>query len=137
MGLNKRHKGQRGAAAVEFALVLPLLALVLFGMIEFGLLFYNQQVLINASREGARAGTTRLVDAATIPQVVSTYCQGRLVTFASTPQAVQTSVAGGGAYPNSLSVTVQYVYDFLAPQILGLGMKKTLAAQTAMTMERE
>ncbi|MCK5219206.1 pilus assembly protein, partial [bacterium] len=47
-------KNQRGAAAVEFAIVLPLLALILFGTIDFALLFYNKQVLTNASREGAR-----------------------------------------------------------------------------------
>lgn len=47
---------ERGAALVEFALVFPILLLLLMGIVEFGLLFYNKQVLTNASREGARAG---------------------------------------------------------------------------------
>jgi Flp pilus assembly protein TadG len=46
---------ENGAAAVEFAILLPLLAGLVFGIIEFGLLLYNQQVITNASREGARA----------------------------------------------------------------------------------
>jgi Flp pilus assembly protein TadG len=45
---------RRGAAAVEFALVAPLFFLLIFGMIEFGRMIMVQQVLTNASREGAR-----------------------------------------------------------------------------------
>ncbi|MEK7788130.1 MAG: TadE family protein, partial [Chloroflexota bacterium] len=45
-----------GAAAVEFALLLPLLMLLLFGIVEFGLALHRQQVLATASREGARVG---------------------------------------------------------------------------------
>lgn len=44
---------QRGVAAVEFALLLPVLIMVLFGIIEFGIALSRQQVLDTASREGA------------------------------------------------------------------------------------
>ena len=47
---------QKGAVAVEFALILPVLVLLLFGIVEFSLLMYNKQILTNASREGARYG---------------------------------------------------------------------------------
>ena len=47
---------QKGAAMVEFALILIPLIILTFGLIEFGLLMYNQQVLTNAAREGARYG---------------------------------------------------------------------------------
>jgi Flp pilus assembly protein TadG len=43
-----------GAAAVEFALLLPLLVLLLFGIIEFGLAFNTRIQATNAAREGAR-----------------------------------------------------------------------------------
>jgi len=49
-------KVQRGAAVVEFAIVLPLLLLVLFGIIEFGFIMYDKHIITNASREGARYG---------------------------------------------------------------------------------
>jgi Flp pilus assembly protein TadG len=48
-------QGQRGAAAIEFAVLLPLLALLVFGAINFGDLFRHKYVLTNAAREGARA----------------------------------------------------------------------------------
>ncbi|MEV4706191.1 TadE/TadG family type IV pilus assembly protein [Actinoplanes sp. NPDC049316] len=47
--------GDQGAAAVELALVLPLLLLVLFGVIDFGRALNAQITLTEAAREGARA----------------------------------------------------------------------------------
>lgn len=45
----------RGAAAVEFAIVVPLLLLILLALVDFGRLFYVEVSLAGASREGARA----------------------------------------------------------------------------------
>lgn len=45
---------ERGAAAVEFALILPLLVMLVFGIVEFSILFNRQQGLHAAAREGAR-----------------------------------------------------------------------------------
>ena len=47
-------KDQKGQSLVEFALILPLLAMILGGLVDLGCLFYNNQILANASREGAR-----------------------------------------------------------------------------------
>lgn len=52
--LGRKTGEDRGAAVVEFALVLPLLMLMVFGTIQFGLLFNRQQALHAAAREGAR-----------------------------------------------------------------------------------
>lgn len=45
---------ERGASAVEFALVVPMLFLVLFGIMDFGLQFLNLNSIHNGTREGAR-----------------------------------------------------------------------------------
>lgn len=50
-----RRKDDRGAAAVEFALVLPLLLTLVFGIAEFGRLYTIQTSITAAAREGARA----------------------------------------------------------------------------------
>ncbi len=46
--------GERGVAAVEFALVLPLLLLLVFSLIDFGRIFFVQVSVTSASREGTR-----------------------------------------------------------------------------------
>lgn len=47
-------RSERGAELIEFALIFPLLLLVLLGIIDFGFLFQRYEVLTNATREGAR-----------------------------------------------------------------------------------
>jgi Flp pilus assembly protein TadG len=57
---------ERGASAVEFAIVLPVLVMFVFGIIEFGMVFYNKAMITNACREAARAAIvyrTPLLDA--------------------------------------------------------------------------
>lgn len=48
------RRAQRGVAVVEFALVLPLLLLLLFGIVEMGFLLYDKTVITSASRAAAR-----------------------------------------------------------------------------------
>lgn len=52
----KSEKKESGQALVEFALVLPLLLLLVFGIIEFGRIFQASLVVSHAAREGARQG---------------------------------------------------------------------------------
>ena len=52
----KKHK-TRGQAMVEFALVLPIFAILLFGIIDIGRYVYTANALSNGAREGARAGS--------------------------------------------------------------------------------
>lgn len=54
---SRRRRTPRGAAAVEFALVLPLLLAIVFGVITFGFLMAQKAALSNASRAAARFGT--------------------------------------------------------------------------------
>lgn len=48
-----RHHGARGASAVEFALVLPVIIVLALGIIEFGNFFTARFIIVNAAREGA------------------------------------------------------------------------------------
>jgi len=52
------RRNTEGAAAVEFALLLPLLILILMAIVEYGYVFYVDVTVVNAAREGARAAVT-------------------------------------------------------------------------------
>ena len=128
---------QRGMAAIEFAIVLPVLVSLIFGSIEFSLLLYNQQIITNASREGARFGilmATPRNSANQIRATVENYCGGHLVSFgADIPPSVDVTGAGGNS-GDDLTVRVTHNYDFLVLSNLGFG-PKDLVAQTVMKME--
>ncbi|MEW6327514.1 MAG: TadE/TadG family type IV pilus assembly protein [Thermodesulfobacteriota bacterium] len=105
-------RDQKGAAAVEFALVLPILILFIFGIIEFGMGMHAKEILTNASREGARAGIVAGDPRPTESQiidVVKTY----LTNAALDVNKAEIKVSGAGGTPGSyLTVQVQYPYKF-------------------------
>lgn len=53
-GIRRLASTERGAAALEFAVVLPLLVLLVFGIVQFGFAFWRLQAVQAAAREGAR-----------------------------------------------------------------------------------
>jgi Flp pilus assembly protein TadG len=57
-----REAPEKGASLVEFALVLPILLMLLFGIVTGGLALNSKNSLNNAAREGARYGATLPVD---------------------------------------------------------------------------
>jgi Flp pilus assembly protein TadG len=77
MKLRARLRRQDGAAAVEFALIVGVLAMLLFGMLQFGLAFFELQNLRAASREGARIGAVG-ADVTTIKQKVADSSTGAI-----------------------------------------------------------
>lgn len=135
------NSDQKGAAAVEFAIILPVFVLLLFGMIEWGLLLFNQQVITNASREGARAGivvgSPRLTDTE-IQAVVTAYLGNHLVTFGpDSAPSIQIDPPGdrnSSVYGDDLRVTVTYNYGFLVLANLGFA-DRDLTAASLMKME--
>ena len=54
----RKNEVERGASAVETALIAPLFFLFLFAIIEFGVFLFNTNQVSNASRDGAREAST-------------------------------------------------------------------------------
>lgn len=73
----------RGAAAVEFALVAPLLIFLVFGIIEAGFAFYGREATALAVSDASRAGSIQRNDAAADREIL-TLLGGRLDRAAGT-----------------------------------------------------
>ena len=146
---------QRGSSAVEFAIILPLLVIFVFGIIEFSILFYNKAMITNASREGARKGILFQDPRVTGPEienVVNTYSSGRLITFAAGNPDPDTEVYRNGVLDavcenrnDQLTVRVTYPYEFLLlPNFLAIpffpsggGLPGTISIQAITEMRCE
>lgn len=128
------QRRRRGAAVVEFAAVAPVLFLLIFGMIEFGRMVMVQQVLTNASREGARVG---ILDGATnseVTNVVQNYLNAANINGAKVetdPKNIEDAGAGDSV---KVIVTVDFNKVTWLPAPIFLG-GKGLSASTVMRRE--
>ena len=134
---------QNGGAAVEFALILPLLIFLIFGITEGGLFLYNQHIITNASREGARAGIISTEDPNRVNDneirtVVRQYAENYLITFGNKvlPDVDITPVWPRNllSFGDELTVDVSFNYNFLVLRAFGF-KSIPMEAITIMRME--
>ena len=131
-------RGREGAAAVEFALVLNILLLLLMGMIDFGHAWFLRQVITNASREGARTGVVYPHPVNEIqPKVISGVKSHMPGSMATDPNLTVNVDVGTGLTADPLTVTVTYtknwwIINYFVP---GMGDSTQVWAQTVMRYE--
>jgi len=122
-----RLKSERGAELIEFALIFPLLLLLILGMIDFGFLFQRYEVLTNATREGARIAVlpsytdgdvkSRICAYLTSGGVPTTGCPNpSWITVTTEPLAVPT---GPALSVKRVNVAYAHNFMFIGP-IIGL-----------------
>jgi len=92
---------QRGSELLEYALVLPLLMVLVLGIMDFGLIFFSYETLESAVREGARVGVIDPVDQANIASAV------RGQTICLDQSLLNVAIA----YPGSNLIEVSATYD--------------------------
>jgi Flp pilus assembly protein TadG len=126
----------RGAAAVEFALLLPLLLLIVFGIIDFGRMLNAQITLTQAAREGARLEALGQANVASRTQAAATGLSGVTVSISS-------ACAPGAGSTADAVVSVSYQFSFVTPIAsianlfsgAGFGSPMTLSAQGVVPCE--
>lgn len=132
--IQREATAQRGLAAVEFALVLPLVLLLTFGAITFTVALYNKAILTYASRQAVRAWvvTKPILSKDSVQQIASGHCQYQLISFGTgsvscVPVAVGSDVpAPGDVLTVSVSLNFTGLYVFKELQI---------TSQTSMKFE--
>jgi Flp pilus assembly protein TadG len=110
----RHRRGEEGQTLVEFVLVAPVLLLILFGIVQFGIAFKNSIVVTDAVRAGARkAAVSRVATdpTATVQQAVDA-AAGDLDATKLKVVVASTWVAG-----DKVTVTATYPYEI---NILGI-----------------
>src|SRR3546814_2393043 len=79
-----QQRARSGAAAVEFAIVLPVFLMILFGIIQFGSVLFLHNNMVNAAREAARRMSVAELDKAGAETYAETYLAGWNLTFTVT-----------------------------------------------------
>lgn len=123
--LKHRVRSERGAELIEFALVFPLLLMVVLGIVDFGFLFHRMEVITNAAREGARIAVLPGYDTADVRARVQDYVNTGGVPTTSSPANPQVLVdmafsipMPAGTAPMSgkrVEVIYTHQYSFIGP----------------------
>ena len=142
---SRLHQDQRGAAAVEFAIVATLFFMLVFGIIDFGFAFHSWNNAVNSAREGAR---TAAVDSsvsditARVRAASETLDQTKLtiwVVCSHSGGAFSSSSCGSSLVEGDIvRVIVDYDYDLITPLgsfVPGLGQTLTLHSQSESRFE--
>ena len=105
---------ERGASLAEFALVMPFLMMILFGIIEFGLIFSRSQAIEAAAREGGRLASLSSTTSADVSSRVEATLSG--MTFETTPQvSVIPSSGCAGREGEAVTVIVSVMHRMAIP----------------------
>ena len=106
-----RWSDERGQSMTEFAIVLPILVVLLFGIVQFGILFNNYVTLTDAARAGARAAAVSRQAAdpvgtatAAVQSSASDLNQANLGVSVSSTWAATAPVTVTATYPYSISL---------------------------------
>ena len=98
-----RISRDEGVAAVEFALILPVLALLLFGVLEFGRVWSQYQVFQGAAREGARCAAV----ASTSGCDIQTAIDHAADPYKPSDPSADVQILGGGPAPDGCTDAYQ------------------------------
>jgi Flp pilus assembly protein TadG len=128
--------GSRGSVAVGVCLFLPFLLILLFGIVEMGQAWYQKQMLVNATREGARLGSL-LNDATNGSAQVSAEVTNFLNQsgFPGTPHVTVTGADGATGTSVTVTATANYTLPVLHNLIPSNLSTVTLRATTVMRHE--
>ncbi|MEU4194824.1 TadE/TadG family type IV pilus assembly protein [Kribbella sp. NPDC026611] len=121
-------EADRGATAVEFALLLPLLLLVVLGIVDFGRMLNAQQNLTQAAREGARLVALGQPNVAGRTQSAAT-------GLSPVGVSIQSSCPVGAGPGSNGSVQTSYTFQFTPGlgYLVGLFGGSGLSGQTTLT----
>ena len=133
----KRDKENGGQGLVEFALLLPVFLLLLFGMVEFGRAYMTKNILTGAAREGVRRAVVQ-VDFTTAKSAGEARAYEVLNSAGLYTPAVVAIVANDNTDPKLLVCTVTYNFPIIVGGFFGFtGPGNVISLKSETSMRRE
>ena len=120
------RRPERGSVLAEFALVLPLLLILLFGVLELGIAFNRAQAVEAAAREGGRLASISSSNGADVVARVNEALDGIPLDAAPTVTVAPGGCAGREG--QSVTVTVAYVHNVTIPLLFSRDVPLTSQA---------
>lgn len=122
-------RGEEGAAAVELAIVLPMLLLLVFGLIDFGRMIQQQIQLTEAVREGARVGAVLGTVADQKAKVAKILGTSITPTYTTTAVCTASSAATADA-----QVTATIAFTPITPVFAAMSLFGGSSSPTSITL---
>lgn len=136
MRIRRSTSNESGQALVEFALVLPILLLVVFAIFEFGRALSAYQTITDTAREAARQAVIADKSCSSKVDDIEAMIRARLIRAGLDPEALdEEEWVKCGASGDSTTVTLVYAYrmSFLRPMI----GRESISLRSATLMRQE
>lgn len=142
--MNRRMAAESGQDLVEYALVLPFFLLLIVSVVEFAVLFFEYSSVVNAAREGARAGITMSTAACNDGCISGNMEEAARAMLVDTLEEDNLTVD-----PDFLTIDgipharmmVRYETEYITPGLIAVlsaaGVTSTVTLESTATMQRE
>lgn len=133
----KIKRNEKGASAVEFAIILPVLMTIIWGIIEYGWIMTNWIIIANATSEGARAAITENgdPDSGTVAESAATEALWSNMTDddpAGELTITTTELAADADLPKRYRVQISWAYQALVGYLPDIMVPNNLTAECIM-----
>lgn len=134
--IRKSRRSRIGAAVVEFAFIAPLMILLTMGMLEIGRMVMVKQLLINASREGARLAVLPTTSTLEVETQVREELESASIIGASIAVSPQELAGAEAGTPVTVAISIPATEVSWIPKPL-FSVYTTLQASTTMRRESQ
>jgi len=135
---NRFVSDNRGQSLIEFALILPMMLVVMFMITEFGRALYMYNVLAQAARAGARtavvSSSTNAVQYGT-DRINEILTAANMKTGATVTVNITANYQGTGIKVVTATVTKPFTWAFKGPMPVNAGANPTTVSKKALTLQ--
>ncbi|MGH7500909.1 MAG: TadE family protein [Longimicrobiales bacterium] len=131
-------RGEAGQALVEFAIIMPILLILVLGLVEFSRAWFNYQVMVDAAREGARTGAVYNppTTIGTIQNKINTQLAAAGMDTLNATITI-TGFQGGTAQPLTVAIAYPFALRWIGSFLGWTGAQTSFTLNTSVVFRNE